>query len=119
MKRLFGFMLAGGVATIFNYSTFLFLFNLGWNPSLASALGYISGIGISYYINNKFVFSGSPTASFFKYAVVYLFALGLQMVILNSLLFVAVEARVANAIAILVVVIINYFIMKRIVFNSP
>jgi len=117
MKTLMGFVFAGGVATIFNYSIFLLLLTLGWNPSLASALGYVSGIGISYFLNKKFVFSGSQKASFSKYTIAYAFALVLQVLVLNGLLFASIEVRLANAIAIFIVVIVNYFVVKRFVFG--
>ena len=116
MKTLVGFVFAGGVATAFNYSIFLILLSLGWNPSLSSAIGYVSGIGVSYFINKRFVFAASKKASFWKYSIAYLFALGSQLVLLNIFIWVSVEVRLANAIAIIIVVFLNFLVMRKFVF---
>lgn len=116
MKKLAGFVFAGGVATAFNYSIFLILLSLGWNPSLSSAVGYVSGIGVSYSINKKFVFAASKKSSFWKYSIAYLFALASQLILLNILVWSSVEVRLANAIAIIIVVFLNFLVMKKFVF---
>ena len=104
------------MATAFNYSIFLILLSLGWNPSLSSAIGYVSGIGVSYFINKRFVFAASKKASFWKYSIAYLFALGSQLVLLNIFIWVSVEVRLANAIAIIIVVFLNFLVMRKFVF---
>jgi putative flippase GtrA len=90
--------------------------SLGWNPSLSSAIGYVSGIGVSYFINKRFVFAASKKASFWKYSIAYLFALGSQLVLLNIFIWVSVEVRLANAIAIIIVVFLNFLVMRKFVF---
>jgi putative flippase GtrA len=117
LKRLAGFVFAGGVATAFNYSIFLVLLSLGWNPSLASAVGYVSGIGVSYSINKKFVFITAKKVSFLRYSLAYCFALVCQIGLLNYLISVSVDVRLSNLMAIVAIVFLNFLVMNKLVFR--
>lgn len=118
MRKLIGFLIAGGTATILNYLVFLFLLAQSVNALLASAVGYVSGIAVSFTINKFLVFTESPKPSFLRYAIVYLSALTLQLALLASLIAGSIRAEFANALAIMVVVVINFFVMKKFVFRD-
>ena len=118
MKKLIGFLIAGGTATILNYLVFLLLLDQSVNPLLASTIGYVSGIAVSFTINKFLVFSESARPSFLRYAIVYLSALALQLTLLAALIAGSIPAEFANALAIMVVVVINFFVMKKFVFRD-
>ena len=111
-------MIAGGTATILNYLVFLLLLGQSVNALLASAIGYISGIAVSFTINKFLVFSGSAKPSFLRYAIVYLSALALQLALLSALIAASIPAEFANALAIMVIVVLNFFVMKKFVFRD-
>ena len=115
-SRIIGFVLAGGVATVLNYGIFLFLLALEFHLSLAAAIGYLSGIVVSFAINRYFVFKGSKRSSFAKYALAYLMALGGQLLLLNALVALGLVPEIANALAILVVVFLNFFLVRKLAF---
>ncbi len=119
-KKFIGFILAGGVATILNYSIFLGLYSLDINYLIASSLGYVSGIGVSFAINRFTVFrqSPGPVGQFLKYFLVYLMALALQLALLELGVRLGITPYFANAIALIFVVIINFFVVQRFVFKE-
>lgn len=119
-KRFIGFFLAGGAATIINYTIFLLLLGLGVNVLFASAIGYSSGIAVSYLINAKLNFKGSKisVSGFVRYAGVYLLALPMQLVLLATFIKLGASPELANAIAILVVLILNFVVIRKLVFGS-
>jgi putative flippase GtrA len=119
-RKFAGFALAGGAATILNYSVFLVLLNLSVDVLLASAAGYISGILLSYLINVRFVFRETTVSlgGVLRYTVIYLLALPLQLGLLSLLLSQGVPAEIANALAIVVVLVVNFLVIRRFVFSS-
>ncbi|MDA8580091.1 GtrA family protein [Pontimonas sp.] len=118
-KQFVGFLFAGGVATGLNYGVFLLLLFVGLNYLLASAVGYMSGIVVSFALNRWAVYSsrGDLRQEFFRYVAVYLLALGLQLCVLQVLVWSGLEPVWANAVAIALVVVTNFFIVRRFVFR--
>lgn len=115
-----GFVAAGGTATIINYTLFAFLYWAGLNYLLASALGYVSGIAVSYTINKFIVFREStrPAHQFLRYTAIYLVALGVQLGLLELGVRLGLDPLIANALALAIVVIMNFFVIRRFVFFS-
>ena len=118
MRQLFGFILAGGVATVFNFLLFLGLLEIGMPVTASAALGYVSGIAISFTINKFWIFKNSRSASPVRYAIAYGLALAAQLGLLNCLIAIGLPAEVANAFSIGAVVVLNYFLVRKFVFNS-
>ena len=116
-RRIIGFIFAGGVATLFNYGTFLSLLQVLGSPLLASALGCCAGIGISFLINRLFVFRASKRASFFRYSLSYMLALLFQLALLLLFISLGLSPQAGNAVAIAIVVVLNFFLVRRIVFS--
>ena len=121
LRTFIGFVLAGGTATIVNYGLFLSLYWVGVNYLLASAIGYGSGIAVSFSINRLLVFTDSVSrkGQFLRYTLIYLSALGVQLSLLEFGVWLGTDPLVANAIALIIVVIGNYFVIKRLVFRAP
>ena len=116
--RFVGFVAAGGTATVINYTLFALLYWAGVNYLLASALGYVSGIAISFAINKLLVFRDSTGQSgqFLRYTGIYLVALVAQLGLLELGVRLGLGPLIANAIALLVVVVMNFFVIRRFVF---
>ncbi len=120
MGTFVGFIAAGGTATVVNYALFAVLYWWGLNYLLASAVGYVSGIVVSYTINKVLVFAGSPAPprQFVRYLVVYLGALVVQLGLLELGVRLGLDPLIANAVALVIVVIGNYFVIRRVVFSA-
>ena len=117
--QFLGFVAAGGTATVINYGLFLALFSTG-NSYLPSAVGgYLSGIAVSFALNRWVVYGSSDPVGgqFFRYFVVYLLALGVQLFALESMVQLGIDPRWANGVAIAVVVALNFFAVRRFVFS--
>ncbi len=120
LAQFMGFAVAGGVATVVNYTLFLLLYSAGISYLLASAVGYVSGIAISFFINLRLVFRPEERSRgiFARYAVAYLLALFVQLGLLELLVRVGLIPELANAVAIVVVLVGNFFVIRRWVFNT-
>lgn len=116
--KLIGFVFAGGIATLLNYGVFLFLLSTGVHFTFASAVGYASGILLSFWINKLFVFREAGQAKLGRYFLAYGIALLAQLALLNLLVLLKLPPEIANAIAISVVVVLNFFVVKRFVFST-
>jgi len=121
LRTFVGFVVAGGVATIINYSLFASLYWWGVNYLVASAIGYVSGIVISFTINKLFVFTDSAgtRGQFLRYTLIYVGALAVQLALLEAGVRAGINPLLANAIALVIVVIGNYFVIRRFVFSTP
>ena len=120
LGRFVGFVAAGGTATVINYTLFAALYWAGVNYLLASALGYVSGIAVSYTINKVLVFTDSTTQThpFLRYTAIYLVALAVQLGLLELGVRLGFDPLIANAIALVIVVVMNFFVIRRLVFSS-
>ena len=118
MSKFFGFVFAGGVATLLNFTVFVLLLWIGVGPYVSSATGYLSGIALSYLINTRMVFATRTRPSVFAYYFIYFLALMLQLCLLYALLLFGVNPLAANSIAIAIVVVVNYLVMKRFLFRQ-
>ena len=118
LKQLLGFVFAGGIATIINYSLFSALLFSGVHYLLSSALGYVSGIIVSFAINRRYIFrsTGNVRGQFVRYTLIYLGALIVQLGLLEALVRLGLNPFIANGIALFVVVILNFFVIRRFVF---
>ena len=115
-----GFVAAGGTATLINYALFVLLYWAGVNYLIASAIGYVSGIAISFTINKRLVFTDSHKhpRQFVRYTGIYLVALAAQLGLLEIGVRLGLDPLIANAIALVVVVVGNFFVIRRFVFTA-
>ena len=118
--RFVGFVAAGGTATVINYTLFALLYWAGVNYLLASALGYVSGIVVSFTINKLLVFRDSEKQprQFLRYTAIYLVALGAQLGLLELGVRLGLDPLIANAVALVIVVMANFFVIQRFVFSA-
>ena len=119
-REFFGFVLAGGAATLVNYSVFFALHILNVQYLIASAIGFLSGIGVSFTINRLYVFTNrtSSKASFVRYIAAYLVALTAQLFLLETLVQLGIRPEISNIVAILIVVVVNFFVVRKFVFGK-
>ena len=116
--RFLGFVVAGGIATVVNYTIFAILLLAGLHYLAASAIGYVSGIAVSFTINRRYVFrsTATPGRQLVRYAAAYGVALFAQLALLELLVRLSIPPLLANGVALVIVVIGNYFLVSRVVF---
>lgn len=120
MKEFIGFGIAGAAATALNYLIFLWLLNLGFDHFFAAAIGYQSGIAVSFLVNRRFVYQKKGRVRtgyvFGKYWLIYSMALPVQLGLLGILVFLEFEPAFANLLSIGAVLILNFLFIRRFVF---
>lgn len=121
VSQFAGFVAAGGIATVVNYAIFLGLMSQGVNYLVSSAIGYSSGIAVSYFLNQLLTFKGNAGGrhAWLRYLAAYSFALAGQITILFALVKAGISPEFGNAVAIVLVVIGNFFVVRHWVFPSP
>ena len=117
--QFLGFDAAGGFATVLNYGIFLFLMSTAASYLMAASVGYATGIVVSFFLNRWVVYNSTQAirSQFVRYAGVYLVALGVQLVVLEMLVRGGLDPLWGNAVAIVVVVVLNFFVVRRLVFS--
>jgi putative flippase GtrA len=117
--QFLGFVVAGGLATVVNYGIYLFLMGNDAPYLLAASVGYVSGIVVSFSLNRLVVYRSTAAmgSQFARYVGAYLLALGVQLALLEVLVRVGLDPLWGNAFAITVVVVMNFFVVRRFVFT--
>jgi putative flippase GtrA len=107
---------AGIVNTLFGYGVFALLIWLGVNLFLAQIISHVLGMTFNYFTYSRHAFAGHTTTKtrfFLSYAGNYL--LGLATLWLIAL--VIQSPYVAGLLTTVIVSVINYFVLKRLVFR--
>lgn len=118
--QFLGFIFAGGIATALNYGLYLLALNAGTPYLLAATLGYLSGIAVSYSLNRRYIYASKAGVGpeLIRYLFAYLGALCGQLALLESLIRFGLGPDLSNLIAIALVVILNFFVIRRFVFDE-
>ena len=117
-KRFINFLIFGGLNTAVTYLLYLLLSN-AMHYQLAYLIAYISGIGLAYVFNLRFVFNARSSlkkmASYpLIYVAQYLIGAGLMFLMLSVL-------KLPNALAPLFVILllfpISFYMNKKVLVN--
>lgn len=83
LRQYASFLLCGAANTGATYALYvLFLLVMPYKP--AYSVAYVCGIGVSYFLNSRYVFKEPVTlAKFLKYPVVYIVQYALGIVVLH------------------------------------
>jgi putative flippase GtrA len=116
-KQLWRYYQAGIVNALFGYGLFAVLVWLGFNIYLAQLTSHVLGVAFNYFTYSRYAFSGQKsTKRMFAMSYVGNYILGLISL--------AVIARfvhspyLAGLLSIVFVSVINYFVLKRLVFRA-
>ena len=116
LLQLLRFYEAAIVNTIFGFGLYALLVWAGLNPFVAQAMAFVCGVAFNYFTYSRHVFRDSAPAKVrfaLSYVGVYLLNVGLfagfSLIIHNP--------YVAGAAMMLMASLLNYFVLKRIVFR--
>lgn len=113
--RLWRYYQAGIVNTLFGYGVYALLLTLGVWMYAAQLIAHVLGVAFNYFSYSRHVFHDSR-ASKLRFVASYGFNYLLSLASLAAIAQVIRSPYVAGAIAILFVSLVNYFILKNLVF---
>lgn len=116
IKRLWRYYQAGLVNTAFGYGIYALFVALGLNMYVAQIIGHVLGVGFNYFTYSRHVFSDS-SASKSKFVLSYVFSYFLSLGSLAAAASVIESPYVAGAVSVLFVSVLNYFVLRRLVFR--
>jgi putative flippase GtrA len=113
------FLLSGGFNTVLTFLLYSAGILIGLHYALANAMAWAIGVAVSFFLNSRFVFRRSYSHKrFLSFIASNIFSLILSMALLSVLIKVySLDPILASIITIPVVVAVNFFAVKRIVFR--
>lgn len=87
-SEIFRFLIVGCLSTLLNYVVFLLSYWLGFFYLTASAIGFISGVVLGYFLNKNWTYAvkrASTPGLVIRYLLVYSFSLLAGLAFINIL----------------------------------
>ena len=109
---------AGIINTLFGYSLFALLVAIGLNMYIAQIIAHVLGVTFNYFTYSRHAFRGaigSKSRFLLAYAANYL--AGLALLAAASTIF--TSPYLAGLVAVVIVTLLNYFVLKHFVFARP
>lgn len=122
MKQFSRFLLVGGINTALGYAViFGGMYLGGLAPEISNAIGYMTGLLVSYFLNRNFTFRSARRQSteFARFVFVFLVAYAANLMVLLILVRGAgVHAALSQVISGVIYVGVAYLLNKNYVFKS-
>lgn len=115
-RRLIGFLIAGGINTLFGYCAFGGLLLVGASPHLAVIVGGVTG-ALFNFLTTSAVFRSRDLRKLPRFLAVYAVMISVNMALLELGLRAGLQPLVAQAI-ILPTVALTFLAMRRFVFAA-
>ena len=117
--RIVTYLIIGGANTIINLLVFYVLLKLQVNYLIANVLCFIIGVLLGYILNTLIVFKAKlHFAALLKYSSVYISSMAINLVLLFLLVhYGELNKMVAQIITTAIVTVVNYVLIKKIVFK--
>ena len=115
-RRFFGFLLAGGINTLFGYCAFGGLVLLSVSPHIALIVSTVAGV-LFNFLTASAVFRSRDVRKLPRFLAVYAVMLGLNMALLELGIRVGLHPLLAQAI-ILPIFALTFLAMRRFVFAA-
>jgi putative flippase GtrA len=116
-KRVWRYYQAGVVNTLFGYGLFAFFVWLGLNIYVAQITAHVLGMTFNYFTYSRYAFAGHESSKS-RFVISYAFNYLLGLVALAGAARFVSSPYVAGLIAVIFVSVVNYFILKRLVFRT-
>jgi putative flippase GtrA len=113
------FLLVGLLNTAIGYSLFSLLVWVGLSYPLAIGIATLGGIAFNFQSTGRLVFNGAPWSRMGRfvgvYAVIYILNIAAVALLLKS----GLNVYVSNAMVILPLALVAYFLQQKFVFGEP
>jgi len=117
-KRLFLFLIVGGVNTLFGYLLFALLLYIHLHYTLASLLATIGGVLFNFKTTGVIVFKNKDNRLIFRFIAVYLATYLLNIGGLKIFSILNINMYIAGAILILPIALLRFVLQKKFVFGG-
>lgn len=118
LDRLWRYYQAGIVNTAFGYGLYATFVAAGFNMYVAQITAHFLGVAFNYLTYSRHAFRDSQ-ASKVRFVMSYVVNYLLGLASLATLSRIFVSPYIAGALAVVLVSLINYFILRHFVFNRP
>lgn len=108
---------AGAANTVFGYGAFSALIWLSLNLYLAQLLAHIAGVTFNYLTYSRYVFKNSAAAKK-RFVVSYAGNYLISLAVLAAIAPIVGSPYIAGLVTIILVSILNYFVLKHLVFKD-
>ncbi len=120
-RQLYGFMVAGGLATLFHWFVMAILIGTGLEPTLATVTGSVSGAALNYGLQRQLVFrsAGPHRYTLWRYISACFVAWFCNLVffyLLHRVL--ALPVMLSQVVTTGLVAALNYIVYQRLVFHE-
>ena len=118
LRSQFGkFIVVGCVNAIFSYSVFTVAYLTTHNDNISVMINWFLGILFNFFSTGIFVFSNRSFRRLVPFVVSCLFSMALNLVLINVLVLWGLNALLAQALCLPVVVVVSYVLNSRFVFG--
>lgn len=115
--EIFRFLVAGVLNTAFGYGLYAGLIWLGLDRYAAQAIGYVLGTGFNYFTYSRGVFTDAGPAKM-RFALSYAGNYLINLAGLKLASHFIPDPYLAGAVTTFAVVVLNYAVLKRLVFRA-
>lgn len=112
------FMVAGGVNTLFGFVVYSLSIAAGMAVWLALLIGMLLGIVFNFFTTGGYVFRELSPARFPRFVLCYLLVYFINLELIELTLTLLNNKILSQAILVLPMAILSYFLMARFVFSS-
>ena len=117
-SRPLRFIAIGIVNTIFGYAVFAGFYQASGSHRLSIIGATIVGVSFNFFTTGRIVFGSSNNRLILRFFAGYAISLGANLVLLEILVRLGVNALVAQLISLPPVVVLTYFVNARLVFRN-
>lgn len=115
-RRFIGFLIGGGVNTLFGYGVFSVLILCGASPHIALTVGTVMGV-LFNFLTTSAVFRSRDLRRLPRFLAVYAAMLGFNMLLLEAVMSTGLRPILAQAV-ILPIFTLTFLAMRRFVFAA-
>ncbi len=117
IAEILRYLVAGVVNTLFGFSLYAGMIWLGLDRYVAQAIGYVLGTGFNYFTYSRHVFAGAAPAKL-RFALSYAGNYLINLAGLKLASHYLPNPYLAGAVTTMGVVVLNYVVLKRLVFRN-
>jgi putative flippase GtrA len=117
-RRMLTFLVVGVLNTVVGYGLFAVLFLTTQSYRVAAVVAYAGGIIFNFFSTGRLVFKSRRVSALLPFVAGYLVILGANLALLEVLVGLGMNALIAQAVSLPLLVVASYLINSRIVFRS-
>lgn len=118
-RRFLRYVLTGILNTAFGYAAYAVLILLGATPLIALTLGALIGIVFNFNTTGRLVFQQKGWNPIFRYVCAWSGLLAINWILLESLDRWGIGPLPGQAICLMAIVPLGYYVMRTFVFRTP